>query len=116
MPPSAEVLIALVSISTSAKTKPRKQATMHVCQPAKLSSKIRCPICGQDFLIYAETGVSTFDTMSCRVIEHALRTHHTPTSVTPSAHPDSTFHIPNWNGTRPFLASAALSDLLDSGI
>jgi hypothetical protein len=54
--------------------------------------------------------------MSCRVVEHALRSHHTPASVTPSAHPGSTFHIPNWNGTRPFLASAALSDLLDSAI
>ncbi|HEX3372700.1 MAG TPA: hypothetical protein VHS13_00750 [Edaphobacter sp.] len=89
---------------------------MHVCQEAKLSSMIRCPICGQDFLIYAEGGVSAVDTMNRRVIEHALRTHHTPHSTTPSAHPGSTFHIPNWSGTQPFLASAALSDLLDGAI
>ena len=89
---------------------------MHVCQEAKLSSMIRCPICGQDFLIYAESGASAVDTMSRRVIEHALRTHHTPHSSTPSAHPGSTFHIPNWSGTQPFLASAALSDLLDGAI
>ena len=45
---------------------------MHVCQEAKLSSKVRCPICGQDFLIYAESGVSAVDTMSRRG-EVALR-------------------------------------------
>jgi hypothetical protein len=89
---------------------------MHVCQEAKPSSMIRCPICGQDFLIYAENGVSAVDTMSRRVIEHALRTHHTPHSTTASAHPGSTFHIPNWSGTQPFLASAALSNLLDNAI
>jgi len=50
---------------------------MHVCQQAKLSSRVTCPICGQDFLIYAEIGISAVDTMSRRVIEHALRTHHT---------------------------------------
>ena len=89
---------------------------MHVCQEAKLSSKVRCPICGQGFLIYAERGVSAVDTMSRRVIEHALRTHHTPRSTSATAHPVSTFHIRNWSGTQPFLASAALSDLLDNGI
>ena len=89
---------------------------MHVCQPAKLSLKVRCPICGQDFLIYAENGVSAVDTMSRRVIEHALRTHHTPRATSASAHPDSTFHIRNWSGAQPFLASAALSDLLDNSL
>jgi hypothetical protein len=54
--------------------------------------------------------------MSRRVIEHTLRTHHTPHSISISAHPDTTFHIPNWSGVQPFLASAALSDLLDSAI
>jgi hypothetical protein len=86
---------------------------MHVCQEAKLSSKVRCPICGQDFLIYAESGLSAGDTMSRRVVEHALRTHHTPRSTSPSAHPGSTFHIRNWSGAQPFLASPALSDILD---
>jgi hypothetical protein len=54
--------------------------------------------------------------MSLRVIEHALRGHHTPHATSPSAHPESTFHIPNWTGAQPFLASAALSDLLDGGL
>ena len=86
---------------------------MHVCQPAKLSSRIRCPLCGQDFLIYAESGVSAVDTMSRRVIEHALRTHHTPRSTSASAHPGSPFHIRNWAGAQPFLASAALNNVRD---
>ncbi len=54
--------------------------------------------------------------MSRRVIEHALRTHHTPRSTSSSAHPGSTFHIRNWSGTQPFLASATLSDLLDGAL
>jgi hypothetical protein len=89
---------------------------MHVCQPAKLSSKVRCPLCGQAFLIYAESGISAVDTMSLRVIEHALRGHHTLGTTSPGAHPGSTFHIPNWSGAQPFLASAALSDLLDGSL
>jgi hypothetical protein len=89
---------------------------MHVCQEAKLSSKVRCPICGQDFLIYAESGVSAMDMMSRRIIEHTLRNHHIPDSTSVSAHPGSTFHIPNWSGTQPFLASASLSDLLDGAL
>jgi len=89
---------------------------MHVGQQAKLSSQVRCPICGQNFLIYADSGVSTADTMSRRVIEHALRTHHTPRSTSPSAHPGSSFPIRNWSGTQPFLASANLSNLLDSAL
>jgi hypothetical protein len=89
---------------------------MHVCQPSKLSLKVRCPICGQNFLIYAESGVSDVDAMSRRVIEHALRTHHTRLNSSSSAHPSTTFHIPNWSGAQPFLASAALSDLLDDAL
>jgi hypothetical protein len=89
---------------------------MHVCQQAKLSSKVRCPICGQDFLIYAEGGSSAVDPMSRRVIEHALRTHHAPHSPSASVHPNSTFNIRNWSGAQPFLASAALSDLLDNSL
>jgi hypothetical protein len=89
---------------------------MHVCQPAKLASKVRCPLCGQDFLIYAEGGVSAVDTMSRRVIEHALRSHHTPFSPAASAHPGSTFQIRNWSGAQPFVASSTLSDLLDNAL
>ena len=89
---------------------------MHVCQEAKLSSKVRCPICGQDFLIYAESGLSAVDTMSRRVIEHALRTHPPPRSASASAHPGSTFHIRNWSGAQPFLASPALSNILDGAL
>jgi hypothetical protein len=86
---------------------------MHVCQPAKLSSRIRCPLCGQEFLIYAESGVSAVDTMNRRVIEHVLRTHHTPHSTSASAHPGSPFHIRNWAGAQPFLASAAMNNARD---
>ena len=89
---------------------------MHVCQQVKLAFRVRCPLCKQDFLIYAESGAEALDTMSRRVIEHALRTHHTPSATSPSAHPGSSFQIRNWSGAQPFVASAALSDLLDSSL
>lgn len=89
---------------------------MHVCQQVKLASKVRCPLCGQNFLIYAEGGVSAVDAMSRRIIEHVLRTHHTPRSKAASSHPVSTFHIRNWSGAHPFIASATLSDLLDNAL
>ena len=85
---------------------------MHVCQEAKLSSKVRCPICGQDFLIYAES-LSAVDMMGRRVIEHALRSHHTRRLTSASAHPESTFTIRNWSGAQPFTASAVLAAVLD---
>jgi hypothetical protein len=86
---------------------------MHVCQEAKFSSKVRCPICGQNFLIYAKSGLPADDTMSRRVIEYALRTHHTPSLTSGSAHPASTFHIRNWSGAQPFLASPAPGNLVE---
>jgi hypothetical protein len=89
---------------------------MNVCQPSKLSSSVRCPVCGQGFLIYSEDGIHSGHNINRRIIQHALRTHHASRSATPSAHPDRTFHISNWPGSNPFLASAALSNLLDSAL
>jgi hypothetical protein len=89
---------------------------MHVCQESKLASAVRCPVCGQSFLIYSEQGMHAGEDASRRIIRHALRTHHTTRSTSPSAHPVSPFNIPSWSGARPFSASAALGNLLDSSI
>jgi hypothetical protein len=88
---------------------------MHSCQPSKLSATVRCSICGQGFLIYAEHGMEAGHNIHRRMIQHVLRTHHAQ-SADRSAHPESTFHIPNWSGSQPFLASATLSNLLDSAL
>jgi hypothetical protein len=89
---------------------------MHSCQPSKLSSSVRCPVCGQGFLIYAEHATLAADSVNLRLIQHVLRMHHSAHSNSPSAHPESTFHIPNWSGSQPLLASASLSNLLDSAL
>jgi hypothetical protein len=88
---------------------------MHLSQQSKLASTVRCPICGQGFLIFSQTGASSVDTMSLRVIEHALRTHHTRRRDM-NVHPERTFNIPSWSGAQPFLASASLNVLLDSAV
>jgi hypothetical protein len=51
-----------------------------------------------------------------RMIQHALRAHHTSRSNSANAHPANSFHIPNWSGSQPFLASASLSNLLDNAL
>jgi hypothetical protein len=94
----------------------KRKVSMHVSQSSKLSSNVCCPVCGQGFLIYAEDGLSAAHPMNHRIIQHALRAHHTAQSVSRSVHPPSTFHIPCWSGAHPFLASATLSDLLGSAL
>jgi hypothetical protein len=88
---------------------------MHLSQQSKVSSTVRCPLCGQDFLIFSDGSDQAESMMNRRIIEHALRTHHTSTGRA-NVHPQGSFHIPSWSGTRPFLASATLSNLLDSAV
>lgn len=88
---------------------------MHSCQLSKISANVRCPVCGQGFLIYAEHGMEAGHSINRRTIQHVLRSHHARNGSS-SAHPESTFHIPNWSGAHPFLASATLSNLLDTAL
>ena len=88
---------------------------MHVCQESKLSSAVRCPVCGQSFLIYSGQGMLLAQDTSSRIIRHAPRIHHT-SSNSPNAHPASPFNIPSWSGARPFSASATLGSLLDNAL
>jgi hypothetical protein len=88
---------------------------MHLSRQAKVSSTVRCPLCGQSFLIFSLNNPPSEDMMSLRVIEHALRTHHTHRDKD-QVHPERTFHIPSWSGAQPYLASASLSSLLDSAV
>ena len=88
---------------------------MHLSRQSKLSSTVRCPICGQAFLIFAQSGTRSVDTLSLRVIEHALRSHHSRRDQS-NVHPERTFNIPSWSGAQPYEASASLGSLLDSAI
>lgn len=90
---------------------------MHlVTHHPKLSTGIRCPICGQGFLIFEELAAHASQIESRRIIQQALRDQHTSRGRLSGAHPDSTFNIPGWAGEPPFAASASLSDLIDNSI
>ncbi len=89
---------------------------MDSSQSSKLSSNVRCPVCGQGFLIYAEHDILADHGVNRRLIQHVLRTHHTAHTNSSSAHPPSSFHIPCWSGAHPFVASASLSNLLDNAL
>ena len=87
---------------------------MHLSQPQpRLASDVRCPICGQGFLIFAELAAHASQIDSRRMIQQTLRAQHDAPTTTP--HPDTTFNIPSRSGA-PFTASSSLSDLLDSAI
>ena len=92
----------------------RKQATlMQFPTPhARLSTDIRCPLCGQGFLIFEELRAHASQMESRRLIQQALRDQHISQGKLADAHPDETFHPPS----LPFSASASLSDLLDNSI
>ena len=88
---------------------------MHLShRQSKLSSDVRCPICGQGFLIFAELAAHASQIDSRRMIQQTLRSQHDAPSTT-APHPGATFNIPSHSGT-PFTASASLSDLLDSAL
>jgi hypothetical protein len=80
----------------------------------RLSSDVRCPICGQGFLIFAELAAHASQIDSRRMIQQTLRAQHDAPDAT-NPHPDATFNIPSRSGV-PFTASASLSDLLDNAI
>lgn len=82
----------------------------------KLASDVRCPLCGQGFLIFAELAAHASQIESRRLIQQTLRDQHISQGKLAGAHPGSSFDIPNQTGTLPFSASASLSDLLDNSI
>ncbi|GGA71775.1 hypothetical protein GCM10011507_24230 [Edaphobacter acidisoli] len=90
---------------------------MHlVAHQPKLSGEIRCPICGQGFLIFEELAAHASLFESRRIIQQTLRSQHTSQGRLANAHPENTFDIPSWQGEPPFSASASLSDLIDNSI
>jgi hypothetical protein len=93
-----------------------KQIFMSSNRQSKISSNVRCTVCGQGFIIDAEPGTQIDDEASRRIVQHVLRTHHTLHSTSSSAHPASPFDVPNWSGAHRFSASASLNDLLDSAL
>lgn len=84
-------------------------------QPSRLSSDVRCPICGQGFLIFAELAAHASQIDSRRMIQQTLRAQHAEPSASTTPHPGAAFNIPSRTGA-PFTASASLSDLLDNAL
>lgn len=82
----------------------------------KLTTDVRCPICGQGFLVFEELAAHASLIESRRIIQKALRNQHISQGKLANAHPETTFKIPSWSGEPPFSASASLSDLLDNSI
>ena len=94
-----------------------RQVLMQFNHPqSRLSSDVRCPICGQGFLIFAELANHARQIDSRRMIQQALINQHSQPRVAATPHPDRTFNIPGDSEAASFSASSSLSDLLDGAL
>ena len=83
-----------------------------LCKSSNTSSDIKCPLCGQGFLLYWERSSRHEQDRTRHQIQQALRDQHTHLSST-DAHPRPIFNIPNWEGNPYFSGAALLGGLPD---
>ncbi|WP_213805198.1 hypothetical protein [Granulicella sp. dw_53] len=83
-----------------------------VCQPSQSSSDVRCPVCGEGFLLYWERTSRTERHETLGKIQQALSDHH-KTEAEGKAHPVAAFNIPSWSGLARFSGAALLGGLPD---
>ena len=77
------------------------------CKPSDNSPDVRCPVCGQGFLLFWERSSKSQQDDTRQSIYQALRDHHIDGDHT-SAHPGADFNIPSWSGSPQFSAAALL--------
>jgi hypothetical protein len=77
------------------------------CKPVDSSPDVRCPVCGQGFLLYWERSSRSQQDATRQSIKQALSDHHIDADPT-GAHPDAAFNIPSWSGSPQFSAAALL--------
>jgi len=88
----------------------------HTHQPSKFASDVRCPICGQGFLVYGDKLTPIRQNESRRIMQQALRDQHGARSDSSAVHPGRSFYVASCFGTPPFSASPLLGDLLDNAL
>lgn len=77
-----------------------------LCKPTNASPDIKCPVCGQGFLLYWERSSRDQQDDTLPNILQVLREHHNRLDFT--THPGSPFNIPSWSGLPQFSAAALL--------
>lgn len=78
------------------------------CLRSNTNHDVRCPVCGQGFLIFAEHVSATVSQQMRRSAELAMRLHHAFTRNPANAHPANSFQVAAENTTlsSPFCGFA----------
>ena len=86
-----------------------------VCQASETSADVRCPQCGQGFLLSWERTCRIEQGKTLSKIQKALQKQHAVVTVsgvdTQPVHPSSAFNIPEWGGNAEFSGAAMLGGL-----
>jgi hypothetical protein len=84
-----------------------------VCQPSNNSADVRCPVCGQGFLLYWERTCRIEQGETLSDIQQSLADHHTADVAVgdDAVHPIAAFNIPEWSGNPEFSGAAMLGGL-----
>jgi len=84
-----------------------------VCKPSQISSDVRCPVCGEGFLLYWERTSRAEQSETLHKIQQELREQHDTAEEGVAAHPEAAFNIPSWSGLAQFSGAALLGGLPD---
>ena len=75
-----------------------------LCKASNLVSDVRCHVCGQGFLVYWTRSAPDEREHRHDQIVQALREHHRQ-DLSAAAHPESAFHMPEWDVDAGFSAT-----------
>ncbi len=79
-----------------------------LCKLSMTSNDVRCNVCGQGFLVYWERQATREEQDEVRQqVQLQLAEHH-GTDDGPTAHPESAFNVPAWDGLAKFSCAALL--------
>ncbi len=63
------------------------------CLMSNLANDLRCPVCGQGFLVFAERGSATVREQVKRRVQHTMRSHHAGAMGGLHVHPTTAFAV-----------------------
>ncbi|MDE1163555.1 MAG: hypothetical protein PW792_16650 [Acidobacteriaceae bacterium] len=79
-----------------------------LCKASETASDVRCEVCGQGFHVYwTRTSAPERDRRRAEILESLRQQHATGAA---EAHPQTGFHLPEWNGDPRFSAAALLGN------
>lgn len=63
------------------------------CLLSNIANDLRCPVCGQGFVVFAERSSATAREQMKRRVQRTMRSHHTDAPGKPHVHPATPFTV-----------------------